>query len=203
MSKGLGRLQQELIKISTATTTLWDVMPDGLQVKVADTCEKTAGGVTTEEATGSVWKRTREPWWWARTVATSHEHLIELQAAFRSVQVENYNPADTVLTACWSMHHIRATLWPDLWIDGDMREPMPHPRFQYATLPQMPERIKRERNAAQAGLSRAMLSLEKRGMVLYAGMTHSALANEMWKRYGVWSKSHILWYILDSRLLKP
>lgn len=208
MSKGLGTLQRRLIEISTATQTIWQAMPEGIRVKVADTSKKTAHGITTDVDNNQVWRRTREPYIWTRAVIQSHEHLMQVQSAFRAVWIDRHDPTDSVLSACWSMHHIRATLWPELWREGDNKVYLQHPLYEHATFPQIPQAIKTARNAAQAGLSRAIASLEKRGMILYAGSTHSDAANAIWSSHGgsVYvkkSRYHHVSYITDGRLLKP
>jgi hypothetical protein len=206
MSKGLGSLQRKLIDISTATKTIWEVMPDGIKVEVADTEEKTACGITTQAQEGSTWRQTGEPWHRAETTVKSRDHLTELAAAFRHVQVINRSPDDSALTACWSMHHIRATLWPDLWKHGDNRVELQHPTCRHSTFPQIPPDIKKGRNTAQAGLSRAMASLVKRGMVIYAGCTHTAAANSIWKSHGgglcYVSRFHVVFYVLHPDLVR-
>ena len=203
MSKGLGSLQRRLIEISTATKTIWLAMPGGIKVNVEDTVEKTACGITTRSKAGWTWKGTGEPYCVADAVIQSREHLLELQAAFRNIYVVNRSPDDSILCACWSMHHIRATLWPDLWKHGDNREEL---RLNHYYFPQIPPDIKKGRNTAQAGLSRAITSMEKRGMILAAGYTQSEAASAIWKSHGGSynhpSKFHCVSYILDPQLLR-
>ena len=204
MSKGLGVLQRKLIEISTATQTIWEASPQGISVEVADTSEKTACGITTTAKHGHTWRKTGEPYFCAETTVNTLAELMELKAAFYAVNCTFYKPDDSVLPACWSMHHIRATLWPELWKHGDNREDLPHPTHKYYTFPQIPPDIKKKRNAAQAGLSRAIKSLEKRGMLIYAGTTQSEAANAIWKSHGVdglrASQSHYLSYVLHPDL---
>ena len=204
MSKGLGTLQRKLIEISTATQTIWEAAPNGITVEVADTSEKTARGVTTTAKHGFTWRKTGEPYYSAQATVHNPAEMMELKAEFRSVSSVYHKPDDSVLSACWSMHHIRATLWPELWKHGDNRENLPHPNHNYYTFPQIPADIKKKRNSAQASLSRAVKSLENRGMLAYAGMTHSEAANAIWKTHGGHgrdvSKFHKLSYILHPDL---
>ena len=208
MSKGLGTLQRRLIEISTATQTIWEAMPDGIRIEVADTKEKTACGITTQAKEGYKWRKTGEPWYCAETVIRSLEELVALKSVFPSVCLFHNRPTDSMLAACWSMHHIRATLWPELWKQGDNRVDLPWKRCSYATFPQIPPDIKKARNAAQAGLSRAVASLEKRSMITYAGWTSSDAANVIWKNHGgsganYQHKGHSVYMILDSKLTAP
>jgi hypothetical protein len=202
MSKGLGTLQRRLIEISTATQTIWQASPDGVTVEVGDIEKKTAAGVTTQLSNGLTWRKTGEPYFEGSVKVECQEHFIELKKAFRHAGFKTRNLNDSLLSACWSMHHIRATLWPELWRSGDNREDLQHPRYRHSTLLQIPPAIKTARNAAQAGLSRAIASLEKRGMIVFAGSTHSDAANAIWRSHGA-TKFHCVSYITDGRLLKP
>lgn len=201
MSKGLGTLQRKLIEISTATQTIWQAIPNGVKFGIADVTEKTACGVTTTREGESTWRKTGEPYYFAETRLHSFDEYIEAKRTFKSLYViDKYT--DSALPACWSMHHIRATLWPELWDQSDMRENLPNARYEYATFPQIPQDIKTGRNVAQAGLSRAVSSLESRGILIYAGYTHSDAANALWLSHspgGFREKptSHIVHFVLS------
>jgi hypothetical protein len=206
MSRGLGTLQRKLIDISTATQTIWEAAPDGIKVVVADIVEKSACGITTVRKDGSTWRKTGDPWCSAEATVRSQAELLELKRNFRAVDVERRRQPDETLTACWSMHHIRATLWPDLWRKGDNREDLSHPRFPYASMLQIPPDIKKGRNAAQAGLSRAIKSMEDRGLVISAGYTTSKEACTIWRTHGgtIFGNSdwHNILLVLDPLLTK-
>lgn len=202
MSKGLGTLQRKLIEISTATQTIWQAMPDGVPFEVADIAEVTACGFTTTRKEGYTWRNSGEPWFSAKVVLRTLDEFMECKAAFRTIQTTDRCPSDSALVACWSMHHIRATLWPDLWQKGDNREDLQHPRYGYATFPQIPHHIKVGRNSAQAGLSRAIASMECRGMLAYCGYTFTDSAKSMWLSHGKLS-GHITSYVLSDKILHP
>jgi hypothetical protein len=207
MSRGLGKLQERLVAISTATKTIWDILPNGFEVEVADTTEKTAGGVTTEPQDGYTWKQTGEPWFCATTKARNLEHWKELQAGFRRVAIVDRKPGQHLFSACWSMHHIRATLWPELWKPGNNCVDLPLAGYQYRTFPQIPPDIKKARNVAQAGLSRAIASLESRGMLMNnIGCVHTEKNDSSWNnhggRFGYESRFHVLAFVLDKKLCR-
>jgi hypothetical protein len=126
---------------------------------------------------------------------------LDLKRAFRFVTLTHRTITDSMLPACISMHHLRATLWPDLWQEGDNREDLPRPTAPHFRFPQIPSDVKRGRNAAQAGLSRALLSMESRGLSIYAGCTHSAAASVMWKSHGNSSGFHVCHLVLSHDLL--
>jgi hypothetical protein len=164
MSRGLGELQRKIIQKGEATKTIWE---RGIQLKfrVADDHAKSTCGVSVIEKNGWHWREDKKPWFEAEVSIDSAARLFELKAAFRSVDFVDFARADldAALPACISLHHFRAVEWPHLWAPHIKPECRRDSRGRW--MPQIPAEIARGRNAANAGLSRAVASMIERGLV--------------------------------------
>lgn len=159
-------MQRRIIEAGAATKTLWECC-QSVPVKVCHGEPKTAAGITVIRRVGETWRIDGAPWFEASATISTLEEYQAIKREFRGVHIDVQRDqiTEAMFPALWSMHHIRATLWPELWKQGDNRKDLPHPTAPYCTFPQIPPDIKRARNAVSASMSRAMSSMLDRNMV--------------------------------------
>jgi len=214
MSKGLGSLQRQIIKIGAATKTVWDCgVP--LPVRVAHDEEKEACGLRVTPRAGTTWRKDRKPWFECETEIDSPERLAELRANFRDVSLFkpwSYAPkpkfqamAEAILPACISMQHIRSVLWPHLWNKDIENKPRPDSLNRW--MPQVPKDIARGRNVVNASLSRAVTSMTKRGLVEWYSFNNRDCPAVMdrWQHYNRGKRGSFEWHnvllVIDERAI--
>lgn len=188
MSRGLGDLQRRIIEVGGATKTVWQCNAP-IPVRVCHDEPKTACGIVVQSNGKSTWRVDGKPWYEAHITVSHKDHFDELKANFRHVDFrlpksKKNELFSSILPACISMAHIRSILWPQLWNPGIVNTPRWDSLGRW--MPQVPENIAKGRNAANAGLARAMKSMEKRGLICYLDWISSSdcsSVKDVWKHY--------------------
>lgn len=164
MSRGLGTLQRKIIETSGCHCSVFD-LGRRIEFTVAHDKPKSALGVTVEHKPETHWRVDKAPWYEATTLISTFEELCSLRAEFRFVGFKRQKSVELFTGAVWNMESIREQLYPGIW--GDQRESALNSRGYY--VPMTPPDIKRQRNTAKAGMSRAMGNFIKRGWMDYVG----------------------------------
>ncbi len=216
MSRGLGGIQRRLIEVGNATRTIWDCGAT-LTVEVAHDAPLTVAGVTVEP-TGERWRLDGKPWYCARAEVSDAATYHELRRQFRFVRfiVESSQARpmasilEPVANSLWSLSTIYATLFPSVF-GVDLRELKTidagrsayHRRFAHRMM--VDNDVKRQRASAKATVSRALASLQRRGLVrtfCYAYGDIQAIRDRRgWRgRYGKYFKHNYdaLYVVVDS-----
>ena len=206
MCKGFGALQRRIIEAGKATKTLWEC---GIPIPliVAHDEPKTACGIKVNEKNGWIWRKDKKPWYEAKTFATDIYQFKNLAGLFREVRLDRESFQKTqyelILPACISMQHVRCVLWPELW--NKCIKNIPRPDSLKRMMPQVPIEIAAGRNTANAGLSRAITSLVKRGLGSWTSIAikDCPAVKSYWQHYD--STFGELWHsvllVLDESLI--
>lgn len=172
MSRGAGTLQRKIIASTGCTGTIWDVM-DEVPFSVAHDAAGSVLGVDIYE-TDKVWKIDGKPWCTGEAITASYADYEALKREFRLVWLcrSSYHGNRTVTklptfdpTCFFCYDTLREAIYPGIW--GDLREYGCNTRG--VSVPMTPKDIKQKRNAANAGLCRAMSSWKESGCIQFAG----------------------------------
>lgn len=172
MSRGIGKLQRQIIAAGAATRTVWDVVPS-VMFKVAH--DSPMPGLN---ETGDTWRVDGKPYFWGWAWASSLAEYVTLCETYRRVEVERpvvkHNAHLPVIqidessaAACWVEDSIYLGVYPDLFA-VDHREPTHCKRKDGSHVwgqMMLPHDIRKAKASAKSNIVRAMRSLVSRHRV--------------------------------------
>jgi len=171
MSRGIGKLQRDIIAAGGATRTAWDVLAfvgfnvahDSPMPELRDT--------------GNTWKTDGKPFFKGKATISSWAEYVLLRKMYRSVWPEEMQSdpctwnslgcTDEFVSACWFEDSIYIALYPDLFA-VDHRDPTHIRRADGRDVwsqMMLPDRVRKPKASAKSNIVRAMRSLVARGYV--------------------------------------
>lgn len=171
MSRGIGKLQRDIITAGGATRTVWDVLPS-VSFKVAHDSP-----MPELRDTGNTWRTDGKPYFEGQAAASSLAEYAELWKKYRSVwpkkmdhdssTVATVGCTEEFVSACWLEDSIYVAAYPDLFA-VDHRTPTHIRRADgrdiWAQM-MLPDDVRKAKASAKSNIVRAMRSLVSRHYV--------------------------------------